>query len=301
MVPRRRAFTLVELLVAMAIIALLIALIIPAVQAARERARRMQCQNQLKQLGLAMHSYHDLHGMLPINFGSGPYNETNVGASWLTMILPQIDQATLYSRINFGKSLQDSSNDVVSKTVVPTFLCPSDIHGNGVMPNRRDSNEPRAVTNYKACLGSNWAWGDFAPAQSALGRNNGLTEGLDHCNGLICRGGDIPPLTTRIADVRDGTSQTFAIGEASPDWSWHTWWYWFNASTATCAVPLNFWRIPEDTDDDWFYNYSFASRHHGGAHFCLVDGSVRFVSENIDRTVYRGAGTIQGAEAIGEF
>lgn len=301
MIRRREAFTLVELLVSLAVIALLMALLVPAVQAARERARRMQCQNHLKQLGLALHQYHDLHSMFPINYGSGPYNEYNVGASWLTMILPQIDQSTIYSQISFGQSLLNPQNDAASRMVVSTFLCPSDIHGVGVMPNRRDSNSPRAVTNYKASLGSNWEWGAFAPAMSALGRNNGMTEGLDHCNGLICRGGDVPPSTTRIADVRDGTSTTFAIGEASPDWSWHTWWYWFNGSTATCAVPLNFWRIPEDTDDDWFYNYSFASRHQGGAHFCLVDGSVRFISENINRNVYHSAATIQGAEVIGEF
>lgn len=102
-------------------------------------------------------------------------------------------------------------------------------------------------------------------------------------------------------DINDGFSTTVAIGEAVPEWSWHTWWYWFNASTATCAVPLNYWRIPEDTDDDWFYNYSFASRHSGGGHFCFVDGSVRFISENVDRKVYREAATIQSGEIVAEL
>lgn len=301
MAKARRGFTLIELLVCIAIIGLLIALILPAVQAARERAHRTQCQNQLKQQGLALHNYHDVHGMFPINYGSGVYNETNRGASWMAMILPQLDQTSIYGSIHFGLPLTDSGNDSVSRKVVPVFLCPSDNHGSGVMPNRRDSNSPRAVTNYKACLGSNWAWGSFAPVKSSKGRNAAEEDGLDHCNGFLCRGGDQPPLVTRMADVQDGTSTTFAIGEAVPEWSWHTWWYWFNASTATCAVPLNHWRIPEDTDDDWFYSYSFASRHAGGGHFCFVDGSIRFISENVDRTVYRGAATIQGAELLGEF
>ncbi len=86
-----------------------------------------------------------------------------------------------------------------------------------------------------------------------------------------------------------------------PEWSWHTWWYWFNASTATCAVPLIYWHIPEDTEDDWFCNYSFVSRHTGGAYFGLADGSVRFVSENVSREVYRDAAAIQGSELVGEF
>jgi len=298
---RSRGFTLVELLVSIAIIAVLIALIVPAVQAARERARRAQCQSQLKQLGLALHNYHDTHGMFPVNYGAGLYNESNRGASWLAMILPQIGQTSLYGRINFGSPLTDSANDAAARTVVPTYLCPSDRHGNGVMTNRRESNSPRAITNYKACLGSNWGWGSFAPVKSAGGRNAGETDGMDRCNGMICRGGDHPPLVTRLTDIKDGTSTTLALGEAVPEWSWHTWWYWFNASTATCAVPLNYWHVPEDTDDDWFYNYSFASRHTGGAYFGLVDGSVRFLSENISRDVYRNIATIQGSEVIGEF
>ena len=91
---------------------------------------------------------------------------------------------------------------------------------------------------------------------------------------------------------------TFAVGEADPEWCWHSWWYWFNGSTATAAVPLNHFRTPEDTDDDWFYNYAFASRHPGGAHFSYVDGHVKFTSEKIDLNTYRGLSTIQGGETV---
>ena len=100
---KRQAFTLIELLVVLAIIGLLVSLLLPAVQAAREAARRVQCRNNLKQLGLALHNYHDSHGVFPINYGVGPYNETNLGASWLPRILPQVDQGPLYAKV-MGKT-----------------------------------------------------------------------------------------------------------------------------------------------------------------------------------------------------
>ena len=286
---------------AISIIGILLAIIIPAVQRSREAARRVECTNHLKQVGLAVTNYHDLHGQFPINYGAGVYNDNNRGVSWLTMILPQLDQATLYSTINFGEPLTDDGNSYASKLVVPTFLCASDLHDLGVMPNRRETHEPRAITNYKACLGSNWAWGSFAPVTSKTGKNAGETDGLDLCNGVICRGGSQPPSGNRMRDITDGASHTFLLGEAVPEWCLYTWWYWYNASTATCAVPLNYWQIPEDTDDDWFYSYSFASRHPNGANFCLADGSVHFVGNQIDQKIYRGAATIQGDEVLGEF
>jgi prepilin-type N-terminal cleavage/methylation domain-containing protein/prepilin-type processing-associated H-X9-DG protein len=293
---RNHGFTLIELLVAMAIIGILIALILPAVQAAREAARRTQCQNHLKQLGLAIHSYHDLHGRFPINYGNGPYNGTNTGASWMAMVLPQLEQLPLYERLRFGQAADQPDNRAVAETVVPTFVCPSAGVGTGIMDNRRNAVGPRAVTCYKACLGSNWNWGTFSPVTTVAGRNAGQTDGLEYCTGLICRGGDIAPFSSRQADILDGATQTFAIGEAVPEWCWHSWWYWFNASTATCAVPLNYFHQPETNLGDWFHNYAFASRHTGGAHFCHVDGHVRFVSEQIDLKLYRALATIQGRE-----
>jgi prepilin-type processing-associated H-X9-DG protein len=125
----------------------------------------------------------------------------------------------------------------------------------------------------------------------------------------MCRNGQLDSgpnrlVTTRLRDVRDGTSSTFALGESVPEWCRHTWWYWFNASTATCAIPLNYQQQPDlqvFMEGDWWHNYSFLSRHPGGANFALVDGSVRFVSENIGRETYRALGTIQADEVVGEF
>ena len=105
-------------------------------------------------------------------------------------------------------------------------------------------------------------------------------------------------------DVTDGTATTIAIGEAVPEWCRHTWWWSFNGSTATAAIPLNYYRKPDDIVEpsgDWLNNYGFNSRHPGGANLAMMDGSVQFVSETIDLTVYRALGSIQGGEVVGEF
>jgi prepilin-type N-terminal cleavage/methylation domain-containing protein len=133
---RTLGFTIIELLVVIAIIGLLIALLIPAVQSARESARRTQCKNNLRQLGIAIHSYHEIHKLVPINYGSGYYDATNSGSSWLQQILPFVDQTNLHDLINFGKPIADLDNELAAKTSVNVFLCPSDANGVGVMGNR---------------------------------------------------------------------------------------------------------------------------------------------------------------------
>ena len=318
---RNRAFTLIELLVVIAIIAILIALLLPAVQQAREAARRTQCKNNLKQLGLAFHNYHDTHNTFPINYawrnrpgaGNGGPAIANTGKSWLQMILPYIEQANLYNQIDFGQGLQGTTpanvqNRTVANTVLPAYLCPSDNeNNNGRLGSRSDVNVTPpgtwGVTNYKACAGSNWQWGLAAwnPVSAPGGKNGGSRDGLNLGNGILCSNqlnGNAP---TRMRDLTDGTTNTFAIGEAMPGWTQWNWWYNPNAVTATCAIPLNAVLKRPKNIGDWPNNYSFASKHVGGGQFTLGDGGVRFVSENIDIGVYRAFATISSGEVPGEL
>jgi len=160
------------------------------------------------------------------------------------------------------------------------------------------------VTNYKACSGSNWAAGIPAwnPVRSTKGKNANQTDGLNLGNGILCSNQLNANPPTRVRDVTDGTSQTFAIGEALPITTQWNWWYNWNAVTATCAIPLNQLLKPlpttgaVPTQADWPNNYSFASKHTGGGHFAMADGSAKFVSENIDLNLYRALATISAEE-----
>jgi prepilin-type N-terminal cleavage/methylation domain-containing protein/prepilin-type processing-associated H-X9-DG protein len=300
----RGGWTLIELLVVIAVIGILVGLIMPAVQQAREAARRTQCRNNIKQLALAMQTYVSTHGTFPISYATGPYpyGLEDRGTSWMTMILPQIDQVPLYNRIEFGKPFAALNNVLAARESVPAFHCPSDTHS-GRMDFRSNIQGEWGVNNYKACAGSNWSFGPYGPVVSLRGRNAGNPNGLDFGNGLICRGGP-GPIVTRPADVRDGASQTFAIGEAVPEWCRHTWWFWFNATTATCGLPPNHFMKPDlqvAGEGNWWENYSFNSRHPGGVHFAMVDGSVRFISDSINVFVYWDLATISGGEPVGDF
>lgn len=316
----RAGFTLVELLVVIAIIGILIALLLPAVQAAREAARRSQCTNNCKQLALAMHNYADVHKSFPYNYGgnAAATASTSTGHSWLTGILPFVEQAPLYDQIDFGLPAGTGNpgdatynvNTAVSRTVVPAFICPTD-GGTGLMTglNGTGTNDRRAVNNYKACAGSNWGDGDPVCRHTwPKGRwpNNGV--GYNYGNGISCQNNaNLPENVTRFSDVRDGTSNTFALGEAVPAWCTRSWWYWHKANTATCGIPLNYKSIAIQTNpavtletqwDDYGNNWSFMSRHPGGGNFALCDGSVKFISDTIDLFTYRMLGNMADGEAI---
>ena len=328
---RRSGFTLVELLVVIAIIGILIALLLPAVQAAREAARRSQCINNLKQLALACHNYENRSRTLPLNYASGsnPYGSPP-GAdfrstSWLTQILPFVEQGSLYNMIDFSYDVlldprngnvnapNVPSNAYVAKQVIPTFLCPSDGENDGgVMGNRANRSGSWAVNNYKGVAGANWAWGNFQvqPPDPLANTEWGPTgDGLNAGNGIFFRGQAAGrPCATRLASITDGLSNTFMIGEAVPRWCTHTWWFHFNAVTATCAIPLNAPAQCRNTGNrnadliacagNWQNNYSFMSRHPGGGNFAMADGSARFVSETIDLTLYRQLATKAGGESV---
>ena len=309
----RLAFTLVELLVVIAIIGILIALLLPAVQAARESARRSQCTNNVKQLGVALQNYHDIHKKFAGCYAGSTGNvNLSTGRNWMFAILPFIEQGNLQALTSYtlpmGSGAVGSAtytiNTQVTLTVVPAFLCPTDQNEGGIMGTRSDGAGTRAVTNYKGSCGSNWAWGDpicqytfpkggyFAPS------NNGL----DATNGIFMRNWNNDPKGwVPMSDVQDGLSNTFLVGEAVPRWSQWNWWWWSNGSTATTGIPLNYSSVAITTSGgtktlesqwgDWPNNYSFFSRHAGsGANFVFADGHTSFISDNIDLNTYRYLG-----------
>ncbi len=293
----RRGFTLIELLVVIAIIAILIALLLPAVQQAREAARRTQCKNNLKQIGLALHNYHDTHLCFPPGqirgYVGGAVNlEYGNGASWGTMILPYMDQAPLYNKLNlnFGITQAQSGSPnnalVTSLGAIPGTLCPSDserppfrsVHSSAT-PNYV-SRAP--ATSYFGTIGPYNTWGD-----STSPRLSGGFFTID------------PGPKSTIAAFQDGTSNTIAVGEQT----YRVWtgglWLGLSNNSNDPSNPSN----DSACCQDWFLhwglypitnkytagmlhtNLRFGSDHAGGAQFLMADGSVRFISENIQHTL----------------
>ena len=197
---RRRGFTLIELLVVIAIIAVLIALLLPAVQSAREAARRSQCVNNLKQIGLAMHNYHDVNGALPLGrtLQAGTYRPFSQQAR----ILGFMEQSNIYNSLNFSLSSYDPSNVTGAATTVNTFLCPSDV-GAPIPAGLIVAGFASAGVNYRANEGTSVAM--WYGVDDTANVNNGIViapNGLFHSNNMI-----------RIADIIDGTSNTAAFSE----------------------------------------------------------------------------------------
>ena len=200
---RTRAFTLIELLVVIAIIAVLIALPLPAVQQAREAARRTQCKNNLKQLGLALHGYHDTNLRFPAamywsNFpGGGLVNPTNsgginqMGPSWMVAILPQIEQGPLFQTTNFSAAISDNTNANIVKQQIPGYLCPSDPYAN--------------AGNKLTRFGNQWARGNYAASGYGQYGNGNISGAGTNDRGLMGFNG-----WSYIAQVVDGTSNTVA-------------------------------------------------------------------------------------------
>ncbi len=312
----RAGFTLVELLVVITIIGILMGLTLPAVMSAIESARRISCANNMRQVALALNTYETTQKQYPLNWGvvstvGVPTNGTQgaaVGVSWMAAILPNIDQTPLYNTILLGAAVgyQDSngySNLQALATPINTYLCPSDTQ-RGTIGNQALGSGTFGTTNYKACAGSNWPGSGSLPAVTwNVGRNNGSSDGVDHGNGVICRGGATTPggapIMTSNMDIRDGATKTFLVGEAVPAWCAWSLWFWFDGSTATCGIPLNY-TVPNIKPDlnfnDWADTYSFMSRHRGGANFAMCDNSGCFIANLIDTNLYHALATIDGNE-----
>jgi prepilin-type N-terminal cleavage/methylation domain-containing protein len=323
---RRRGFTLIELLVVIAIIAVLIALLLPAVQQAREAARRSQCKNNLKQLGLALHNYHDTHKQFPIA-GVG-WGAPNYKGSQLVMLLPFFDQAPLYNKINFSSGTgldwwnspasalgQDpDGSQLWMKVAIDVLKCPSfdgpdrvawgytsSSYAMSMGAQRMDSSNGCSL--YSPYGGFN-ASGYFGTGAAGHGNSADPSQ----ISGVTSRIG----WSARIPQLTDGTTNTILMGEILPnpacmDHGNHGWGTWNTLWIATTA-PINFKTCntdpqlsPCNAPNNWNTSQGFKSRHVGGAHFLLGDGSVRMISENIDYATYQALGDRRDGTTVGQF
>ncbi|MGQ0636680.1 MAG: DUF1559 family PulG-like putative transporter [Planctomycetaceae bacterium] len=324
---RRLGFTLIELLVVIAIIAVLIALLLPAVQQAREAARRTQCKNNLKQIGLALHNYHDSHLQFPINMDFNipqtPYRQLSTpGQGWMTRILPFVDQQPLYNQIVWSQPLSVPANAEVAQTKIRLFYCPSD-PGPETSP-QADSGIvappgtiPWATANYKGACGSRWPMDIFGGNWVCAGflSPGFLDPSSPNYLGYNLRGmfngifNDTFP--TLIRDVTDGLTNTVFVGESVVAWTYpqDRWWYYFEASVANTCIPINSRPVVAGQTREAraltvfgrLDAFSFFSRHVGGAQFAMGDGSCRFINENINLQTYRALGTIRMGEVVTDF
>jgi prepilin-type N-terminal cleavage/methylation domain-containing protein/prepilin-type processing-associated H-X9-DG protein len=296
---RPKGFTLIELLVVIAIIAILIALLVPAVQKVRAAAARTQCQNNLKNLGLAVHSYHDVNKRIPPNamaisysWGGDSNRPGPTTWTWIARILPYIEQGPLATSFNIPNGTLANARPGLT-SIIPVLLCPAFQEGANPASNWPNiGGVSMSLTNYRGVCGSNWAWGNFRVSDPAQG-----TNGLDNGNGIFYRTDGNRKLT--LVGISDGTSNTFMIGESTHSYDQHCGgWAYPNYVTATCAVPLNYIDGSPGNIGDWPNRYAFRSQHDGGANFCFGDGTVRFVNTSIDLFSYRALATIRGGEAI---
>ena len=310
----RRAFTLVELLVVIAIIGILIALLLPAVQAAREAARRAQCTNNLKQIGIGLHNYHDSFKVFPptIIRGSTGNNEPSQGTVWSGSILPYIEQKPLWDKIvghGFYINWADNGvNEDVAKTKLAVYQCPSAPENSETWDEPRQDNSSAINARYRANYG--------VVISGSIGINRGLyvTGGTDRSTQNQQYFDDAGPTDARFdgpftnvntcysfAHITDGSSNTLFVGErARKNISNRNYIYIGTANAwdqhgrfcGSTGIELN------STDTSQRGHGCFASMHPGGALFLLGDGSSRFLGETIDRYIYSSLGTRAGGEAV---
>ncbi|MBI2827113.1 MAG: DUF1559 domain-containing protein [Planctomycetia bacterium] len=308
-----------------AIIGVLIALLLPAVQAAREAARRSQCNNNLKQIALALHNHEGAYNYLPA--GSGYV--VRPGTLWTLAVLPYMEQGNLIANLDLGKYMDVAPNyAVVQNLVLPGFICPSDPQAQDpILSNRRQGSGSR---NPLVCQGL-WYTGSMGPTlpdfcafdlspKACMGAGFGTEYPVppfqakylsvskcfqdpsstpcpdsSPCVGVICR--SVRPVAFR--EVIDGLSSTFMVGETLPGhWVWNCL-FCDNFPVSSTQIPIN--ALTESDGGiarDYWRTSGFKSMHPGGADFAMADGSVRFVRDSIDSFVYNALGSRAAGEPV---
>lgn len=322
----KTAFTLVELLVVIAIIATLIGLLLPAVQSAREVARRIACANNLKQLSLAVNVFHSGRSRLPVSY---PYDDPDdlapeaaaairpkaTGEGWTIEILPALEEESLYQRFKNAvipgpmgphcssgsgfQGLRTQASRPLMATIIPAFYCPSDASTKVVSRMYQWKDVPVAATSYLGVLGDN-LMGQETPFSAGAPDCHRTTD----CSGLFWRHSHYKP--PRFSTVTDGLSSTLLIGETVIDTNDHSVAFYANGTYASCSIYLNAMPSPAVAPPDctggsppWLYRMGFRSSHSGGnVVFAFADGHVQSLSDSIDHSVYRAISTKSGGESL---
>ena len=316
---RPRGFTLIELLIVIAIIAILIALLLPAVQAARESARRLQCTNNLKEIGLALHNYHSQQNAFPPGYLSlrDPitFDNDGPGWGWAARALSQLEQGPLFNSINLVLGIEFTANQTARLTTLSSFFCPSDawrLDKFTVVDSTTTGTTPGAPicavasSNYVGSVGS----GDPSSLYPYIIDDDDGPPGRDNGNGIFFRNASIT-----IAQVLDGTSQTFLAGERSQNLSRATW----TGAVTNASVPLIALQAEAGLDPEGggalvlshtgeghgpnspsglAHGDQYWALHPGGANFLFVDGSVRFIKEQVGFSIFQALATRQGGEVL---
>lgn len=255
---KKQGFTLVELLVVIAIIAVLIGMLLPAIQHARESARRTACGNNLRNIGIALQNYHQTHRKFP--YGSSKYrsarNPGGTQIAWSALILQEIDQTNLYNQLNFEKSFSDSTNQEAASQVVPTFICPSGLRGVAL-------SEGRGPTDYGGIYGQR------------------ITRPNNPPNGTMLIGKSVS-----IRQITDGTSNTVIIGEAAdwPDGQWINGKNLFDQAFQIGKAPP--------------FENELSSKHPSSVGTCFADGHIQFLSKDTNKETLAHLCTRSGGEVI---